>query len=166
MKQLLVRSERCVGCKSCELACAVAHSQSKQLFTAIFEPELPRKRVFVETDGEVVMPLQCRQCSDTPCVHACMAGAMRVDPETNLVQVKREKCVGCWMCVMVCPFGVITEGPTRAVMKCDRCRELDYEAACVAACPTKALQLVEVDSFASGVRKSWINQLKEVKNHA
>lgn len=165
MKQLLVRSERCVGCKSCELACAVAHSQSKQLFATIFEPELPHKRVFVETDGEVVMPLQCRQCSDTPCVQACMAGAVRVDSDTGLVQVKTEKCVGCWMCVMVCPFGAITEGSTHQVVKCDRCRELAYEPACVSACPTKALQLDEVAGYASGTRKSWINQLKEVNKH-
>ncbi|MEL1136327.1 4Fe-4S dicluster domain-containing protein [Desulfitobacterium sp. THU1] len=166
MKQLLIRSESCVGCKSCELACAVAHSQSKQLFAAIFERELPHKRVFVETDGVVNMPLQCRQCSDTPCVHACMAGAMRVDPATGLVQVKSEKCVGCWMCVMVCPFGVISQGSSRQVVKCDRCQELDYEPACVSACPTKAIQFVEVDGFASGTRKSWMNQLKEVSHHA
>lgn len=166
MKQLLVRSEYCVGCKSCELACAVAHSQTKELFGAIFEPERPQKRVFVETDGEVIMPLQCRQCSDTPCVQACMAGAMRVDPATGLVQVRTDKCVGCWMCVMVCPFGAITQGPGRAVVKCDRCRDLAYEPACVSACPTKALQFAEVNSFASGTRKSWINHLKEVGIHA
>lgn len=166
MKQLLVSSERCVGCKSCELACAVAHSQTKRLYAAIFEPEHPRKRVHVETDGEVIMPLQCRQCSDTPCVHACMAGAMRVDSTNGLVQVNTEKCVGCWMCVMVCPFGAITEGPAREAVKCDRCQELNYEPACVIACPTKALQFEDVDSFAGSTRKTWINHLKEVSNHA
>ena len=166
MKQLLVRTEHCLGCKSCELACAVAQSQSKQLFAAIFESERPLKRVFVETDGEVIMPLQCRQCSDTPCVYGCMAGAMRIDSTTGLVQVKPEKCVGCWMCVMVCPFGVITEGPDHQVVKCDRCRELAYEPACVSACPTKALQFVEVDGYAREIRKSWMNHLKEVGNHA
>jgi len=165
VKQLLVRSEICVGCKSCEIACAVAHSQAKTLFGAFLEPEPPRKRVFVETDGKVNVPLQCRQCSDMPCVHACMAGAMHRDPATGLVQVNIERCVGCWMCVMVCPFGAITEGPTRQAIKCDRCRELDYEPACVAACPTKALQWIEVDHFAATGRHSWVNQLKEAEIH-
>lgn len=161
MKQLLVRSEICVGCKSCELACAVAHSQSKTLFAAIFEPETPRKRVYVETDGTVNFPLQCRQCSDMPCVHACMAGAMYQDQETGLVQINAEKCVGCWMCVMVCPFGAINEGQVHKAVKCDRCRDLDYDPACVKACPTKALQFVEVNAFAKAGRSSWVNHLKE-----
>lgn len=166
MKQLLVRSEVCVGCKSCELACAVAHSQTKTLFGAVLEAERPRKRVFVETDGLLNVPLQCRQCTDMPCVHACMAGAMHRDALTGLVQVAAEKCVGCWMCVMVCPFGVITEGSSRQAVKCDRCRELAYEPACVSACPTKALQWVEVDHFSTSGRRSWVNHLKEANSHA
>ncbi|MDI6878485.1 MAG: 4Fe-4S dicluster domain-containing protein [Desulfitobacteriaceae bacterium] len=166
MKQLLVRSEVCVGCKSCELACAVAHSQSKTLIGAFLEPVRPKKRVFVETDGRINFPLQCRQCSDRPCVHACMAGAMHLDPTTGLVQVNPEKCVGCWMCVMVCPFGAITEGPSHQAVKCDRCRELDYEPACVSACPTKALQWVDVDHFAAVGRRSWVDHLKEANHHA
>lgn len=161
MKQLLVRSEVCLGCKSCELACAVTHSQFKDLIAALNQPEPPRKRIFVETDGQINMPLQCRQCSDQPCVHACMAGAMHQDARTGLVQVYQEKCVGCWMCVMVCPFGVITEGPAHKVIKCDRCRELDYDPACVSACPTKALQWAEVNHFAAAGRRSWIEQMKE-----
>lgn len=160
MKQILVRAENCLGCKSCELACVVAHSGSKDLMGAVFEPELPVKRVFVEGNGEVNFPFQCRQCSDTPCVHACMSGAMQVDPSTGLVQVETDKCVGCWMCVMVCPFGAISQGliPHKAV-KCDRCRELDYNPACVAACPTKALQFVEVGAFAQNGRKFNLYQM-------
>jgi len=166
VKQLLVRSETCVGCKSCELACAVSHSESKTLFGAVLELKRPRKRIFVETDGITNFPLQCRQCSDMPCVHACMAGAMYQEPNTGPIQVNAEKCVGCWMCVMVCPFGAITEGPARQAVKCDRCRDLDYEPACVAACPTKALQWADVDSFAAAGRRSWVTHLKEANNHA
>lgn len=161
-----MRSEYCLGCKSCELACAVAHSPGKTLFTAIFDAQTPQKRVFVETNGDLNFPLQCRQCSDTPCIQACMSGAMHKDPTTGLVQVNPEKCVGCWMCVMVCPFGAITESPLHTALKCDRCRELDYEPACAAACPTKALQWIEVDRFATAGRRSWLDHLKEANIHA
>ena len=92
-----------------------------------------------------------------------MSGAMQYDPETGLIQVTEEKCVGCLMCVMVCPFGAITEVPAaRKVVKCDRCRDLDYVPACVAACPTKALEFTEVQEFARSGRQAFLDQMKGV----
>jgi carbon-monoxide dehydrogenase iron sulfur subunit len=35
---------KCVGCRSCEIACAVEHSKSKDIFTAIKEVPLPKKK--------------------------------------------------------------------------------------------------------------------------
>ena len=160
MRQIMARSEHCLGCKSCELACAVAHSISKTLFEAIHELKVPQKRIFVESNGELNFPLQCRQCLDAPCVHACMSGAMQFDLKTGLIQVDEQQCVGCMMCVMVCPFGVISEIPgTHRVAKCDRCQDLEYDPACVSACPTKALEFVEVQEFAHSGRKTFLDQL-------
>lgn len=163
MRQILVRSDHCLGCKSCELACAVAHSASKNLFEALGELNPPQKRIFVESNREYTFPLQCRQCLDAPCVHACMSGAMHLDLQTGLIQVDEQKCVGCMMCVMVCPFGAIAEIPnSRRVAKCDRCQDLDYDPACVSACPTKALEFVEVREFAHSGRQTFLDQMKGV----
>lgn len=163
MRQILARSEHCLGCKSCELACAVAHSASKTLYESIAEPKAPQKRIFVESSGGLNFPLQCRQCTDAPCVHACMSGAMQIDLKTELIQVDSQRCVGCMMCVMVCPFGVIAEiSNPRRVAKCDRCQDLDYNPACVSACPTKALEFVEVQEFAHSGRQTFLDQLKGV----
>lgn len=163
MRQILARSELCLGCKSCELACAVAHSTSKRLLEAIGELMQPQKRIFVESNGELNFPLQCRQCLDAPCVHACISGAMQFDLKTGLIQADEQKCVGCMMCVMVCPFGVIAEIPaTHRVAKCDRCQDLDYTPACVAACPTKALEFVEVREFSHSGRQTLLDQMKGV----
>ena len=139
MKEVFVNMERCLGCKSCELACAVEHSRSKSLFVALSEIPLPKKRVFVEYGDGKKVPLQCRHCREAPCVDACMSGALKWDSQTNLVTHDREKCVGCWMCIMVCPFGVIgREKDSKVALKCDRCYGRD-EPACVEACPTGAL---------------------------
>lgn len=161
MRQIMAKNERCLGCKSCELACAVAHSTGKTLFKAIAEQQLPQKRIFVESSGELNFPLQCRQCLDSPCVHACMSGAMQYDLKTGLIQVDEQKCFGCMMCVMVCPFGVIVEAAaTHKAAKCDRCQDLNYEPACVTACPTKALEFVEVQEFAHSGRRTFLDQMK------
>ena len=46
-KEIFVKIDRCTGCRSCEVACAVEHSTSKSLFAAIFETPVPRKRLYI-----------------------------------------------------------------------------------------------------------------------
>ncbi len=173
MKEVLVNIERCLGCRSCEIACAVQHSRSKNLFSAIREPGRPRRRVHVEAaalaeaGGEIEggagvgvlvraqarpFPLQCRHCQDAPCVDACMTGAMHFEPDGRVVN-DPDRCVGCWMCLMVCPFGAITtQQQPKLALKCDRCPDLS-QPACVSACPTHALTFAEPDAFAQTKRE-------------
>ena len=61
-KTIVCRIERCMACHSCEIACAVAHSQSKELATAVLEEPKPQKRVTVEAAGSHALALQCRHC--------------------------------------------------------------------------------------------------------
>ena len=50
-----------------------------------------------------------------------------------------EKCVGCWMCIMVCPIGAIyRDSEDKAAVKCDLCEGKEIPA-CVLSCPTNAL---------------------------
>jgi carbon-monoxide dehydrogenase iron sulfur subunit len=73
-----------------------------------------------------------------------MTGAMQRDKETGAVECDEGKCVGCWMCIMVCPFGVISrdvhEG--KIASKCDLCIG-EGEPACVKNCPNEALVYIE-----------------------
>lgn len=160
MKQILVRLDRCVGCKTCELQCSIKHSRAKDLFGAVLGGERPVRRVFVETNGEVNMPLQCRQCREPRCVQACMSGAMYEDRESGLVLNREERCLGCWMCVMACPFGAIVpdEREEKAV-KCDQCLSEDHDPACVRGCPTGALQFVEIAEFDKKVRGEFLTEI-------
>ena len=48
MKQIFVRTEHCMGCHTCELHCAIEHSQAKDLFGAAMELPTPKKRLYVE----------------------------------------------------------------------------------------------------------------------
>ena len=144
--------ERCVGCKSCEIACALAHSHSKVLATAREESPRPRPRVRVEPAGPYTFPSRCVHCEDAACITACPMGAMTRNSETGAVTVNPDRCVGCWMCVTVCPFGGVSADPaTNKAHKCDLCPERvaqGLEPACVSACATGALVFATPEEFA------------------
>lgn len=141
MERILVRLERCVGCRSCELACRVAHSYSGSLVEAVGERPAPSRRIYVEPAEGSPSPFLCRHCEDAPCVRSCPTQALVHDEETGLVVYDPERCIGCHGCLMACPFGMIQPNRREGfIAKCDRCRDRDRPA-CVEACPTHALVL-------------------------
>lgn len=162
MKKLFCHLEKCLGCKSCELACAVGHSKSKNLYSAVKEKPLPKQRMFVQScllaekvtvsqPGGVsrrwFYPLQCRHCEEPTCLYACMSAAISKDSENGVVSIDKNRCVGCGMCIMSCPFGaLIMDKDEKITLKCDLCFEKD-ELACVAACPTKSLFFGTLEEF-------------------
>jgi len=155
MKQIFVKPERCMGCKSCEIGCAVQHSKDKNLFAAVMQSSPPRKRLFVESTGTLRMPILCRHCDEAPCLHACISGCLYRD-DNGFVRRHKERCIGCWTCVMMCPFGVMTpDMENHIAVKCDRCHKLDTPA-CVSSCPTKALVLIDLEEIPPEKRRALI----------
>ena len=143
MRKVYVKEEVCIGCGLCRVYCQLEHSQSKDLIKA-FKRESPHplSRVRVERNVEISFPIQCRQCSEPWCVYSCLTGAMQKDPLNGMVTVSKEKCVGCWTCVVACPYGAINrDTDSKIVVKCDFCPELDLPA-CVINCPNEALMLI------------------------
>lgn len=155
MKRIFVDQSKCLGCKTCELRCAVErNSVSKNLTEAVHEVILPRSRVYVEWDGVRPLAIQCRHCEDASCLEICSTGAMQRDAETGSVFIDVNKCKACWMCVMVCPYGVIAPAVEKhAADKCDQCYQMP-EPFCVAACPTGALMELTPAEYFSKLKKS------------
>ncbi len=153
-KEIFARPERCVGCLSCEIACAVEHSQSKNLFAAIAERPRAKHRLWVEwVAPQHKVPILCRHCEDAPCMHACISGAIR-RTEAGVVLTDADKCIGCWTCLMVCPYGVIGRHlETHKSYRCDRCPDR-AEPACVSACPTQALVYRTATEYAAAARQT------------
>lgn len=152
-REIFIQPELCTGCHSCELACALSHTPSKELAGALLRGERTRALLWVEQVGRLKAPVVCRQCEDAPCVQACPTGAMHTREDgINLVDV--QECIACWMCAMACPFGTIGRGEHK-VVKCDRaCLDEEGTPACVRACPTGALAFQTVEDFQAARRRT------------
>ena len=141
---ILVRHERCVGCKRCRLACIVEHSESRTLVGAIHERHAPMARITVAPRGRRILPAACRHCDAAACLIACPTGAISRRGPREPVVLDSARCVGCRNCMLACPYGVprlTVDGAE--VVKCDLCIErLGRGAvpACVEACPTGTLR--------------------------
>lgn len=91
-KVIAINIEKCLACRSCEIACAVVHSESKVLQEAIQESPKPQRMVTVET-----------------------AGAFERRVGTPFADAS-DSCIGFDACVAVCPTGHIVsvdKGPVR-----------------------------------------------------
>lgn len=155
MKTVFVNPERCIGCKHCQIACAVEHSVSKNLYGAVFEQPTPRPRVLVAPGLylDTSFPNKCRHCDPAPCMNVCPTGALSRDADLGIVLVDEAKCIACAMCAMVCPFDVLTfytVGTKLTAVKCDHCIQRQREGeipACVEACKTDALVFGEINEL-------------------
>lgn len=172
---IYANAQKCLGCHSCEMACAVAHGGDGGLFSAV-KDQLPlHPRMKVVAAGDVTIPMQCRQCDNAPCALVCPTGACR--QADGQVQINEDNCVGCKLCVMVCPFGsiVVRRTPDRetysvtnqgVAQKCDLCvtwrKENGKEdTACVESCPTKAISLVDMQTYRQALIQARARELAQ-----
>lgn len=154
---------KCIGCRTCEIACVLAHSAVDamvKMSPASFNP-----RLTVVKTTRVSTPVQCRQCEDAPCAAACPTGTLVL--RNNSVEVIPSRCIGCKSCMIACPFGVIEVLPCEATLadrplssrthmeavKCDLCAHRANGPACVEVCPTKAISVIDGVVFSGAARK-------------
>jgi formate dehydrogenase iron-sulfur subunit len=144
---------RCIDCRACMVACSV-------------ENEIPmnKTRIWVAGMGilgefpnldRASMVYHCMHCEDPDCMSACPVGAYH-KRDDGPVLYNPNLCIGCRYCMNACPFGVphfdydkgIIEGAF--IDKCTLCPQridIGQEPACVATCPTDALEYGDRDEL-------------------
>ena len=69
MKQLVVKPEKCIGCRTCELVCSFGHYQK-------FSPRLSNITVLEYEAATLAVPVVCQQCEDASCMKVCPVHAI------------------------------------------------------------------------------------------
>jgi carbon-monoxide dehydrogenase iron sulfur subunit len=98
-------------------------------------------------------------------MQVCPTEALIRDAATGSVLVRYDRCIGCAVCAMACPFGIIhfqrvhqLDTGREVNAKCDNCIERQKEGripACAEACKTGALEFGDADDLIRVSRKDF-----------
>jgi formate dehydrogenase iron-sulfur subunit len=145
----LFDATRCIDCRACMVACSVENKIPMNK-TRIWVSGVGLKGEYPDLE-RASMVYHCMHCNEPDCLSACPVGAY-TKREDGPVIYDADKCIGCRYCMNACPFGVphfdYDKGlvPGAFIDKCTMCPQridIGLEPACVATCPTEALDFGE-----------------------
>jgi Fe-S-cluster-containing hydrogenase component 2 len=134
-QQMFIKTnfDLCTGCSICQLACS-------QKVLGGYNPNRALIKIRHAKENLYHFPTVCNQCSNAYCANVCPVQAISQNPKTGAIVVDHDTCVGCNSCQRYCPINMIGVDPNlKKAVKCDLC---NGDPACVAACPTGALELI------------------------
>ena len=155
-KGFLVDTARCIGCRSCQVACKQWNKldADKTVNQGTFEnprdltPALFNRIRFMEneTSGKLTWQFiseRCMHCGDAGCMKVCPSPGALYRTKEGIVAYNKEKCISCKYCVSACPFNIPRYDSSDKVSKCHFCVDRvagGMAPACSKACPTEALK--------------------------
>lgn len=148
---VLVDTTRCIGCRTCEFACASANGLPEPDGAVVPSPDRDTSTTqwtvvkgYQVGGRSITVKRQCMHCLQPACASACLTKAMHKTPD-GPVTWRGDKCMGCRYCMVSCPFDVPRfeyHSAAPRIQKCQLCfaRVAAGDApACVANCPAQAL---------------------------
>jgi carbon-monoxide dehydrogenase iron sulfur subunit len=131
----------CSGCMRCMTTCSTYNNGATSLSRARLQIVRHEGHALTRIDEEddlIFEALGCRQCDKPYCMYFCPVRAITKNKDTGAMTINYDKCIGCRMCMVGCPFGAIVyDSERRRIIKCELC---DGDPQCVKFCPTEALK--------------------------
>jgi tetrathionate reductase subunit B len=164
---MVIDLDRCLGCKTCAVACKSENGVRLGGFRShVMEKETGK---YPEVTRNF-LPRLCNHCENPPCQKVCPVGAT-YKREDGLVDINKNKCIGCRYCMVACPYGARYFNPRRdsneaqlfpariygTVDKCNFCtHRVDNSVvpACVNACLANARIFGDVNDPESEIGKA------------
>jgi Fe-S-cluster-containing hydrogenase component 2 len=128
----LIDPDKCSGCRICETVCSLQHEGE-------INPVKSRIRIIKWEEKGFDIPVVCQHCETPVCLENCPTGALYFDEKVGCVAYRKDSCVGCKLCLLVCPAGGIGLDPAGGVLKCDLC---GGKPLCVEFCLAKAIEFL------------------------
>ena len=160
MKVLVVDSDNCTSCRSCEVACSAWNTGEVSLNNSCI-------RIIPFESEMFYFQSVCQQCDTPYCSLICPVAAINRNTNTGAMEVNKDVCIGCKLCLLSCPLGAINivEGKSH---KCNLC---EGDPKCVASCDYGALKFVEIDETGFNKRRKIGETIKNIildvpKTHA
>lgn len=175
-KAVLVDITRCIGCRSCLIACKTWNDLPSRQTSFSNTWDSPGeinsdtwtvvKSYVIEEGGQVkwrFVKRQCMHCNEPACESACFTHSFVKTKEGPVIykptELNQDYCVGCRYCMIACPFGIPAFQWEKAfpyVQKCkfcyDRLKE-GMQPACVTACPTGTLKFGDKEELLAEARE-------------
>jgi len=152
-KVLMIDYEKCTGCRLCEQVCPVKHE-------GVCNPARSRITVVKWEEEGLYVPMVCQQCESAPCQVICPVLAISRNDHQGVVEVDYDKCIGCRMCIAVCPFGAMSfDILGEKVIKCDLC---GGDPVCVKFCETQAIQYVDASKLSLAKQRTAAEKLSRI----
>jgi Fe-S-cluster-containing dehydrogenase component len=151
-----VDPSRCIGCRSCENACA--ECETHRGTPMIHVDFLDRSR------STATVPTICMHCEDPTYAQVCPADAIKQNEDGVVQSSLKPRCVACSNCVLACPFGVPkVMTALEQMMKCDMCYDrtsVGKRPMCATVCPSQALAFVAPETIARERREVPVNTFR------
>lgn len=116
---MVIDLRRCFGCQACTVACM----HENRVPQGKYRTKVTQTSVVDESGAAtmVQLPQLCNHCDEPVCITRCPADATFKLEEGNVV-IDSTKCIGCGMCVVLCPYKARFINPeTKKADKCTFC---------------------------------------------